>query len=185
MRQRPQQLFPPALIEAAELARKLFERLPALCICLCRHDIGDSFRLCQVQFAVLKRAAGEFAGLCQSHSGLPPHHGVNGGDDRRTSMKVQLGHRLSRIAMGRRKERDKAVVYQFLALRIAKPHAGQATSWHWAYPDCPERLRCTWAGDPDLRDPGAARRGGAGKNRVGGRRLDQRMGSQIDAQETG
>ena len=72
-----------------------------------------------------------------------------------------------------------------MALGIAEMGTAEAPGRRCTGAQGLKHRRRARAGDPDHRDPGAAGRCRAGKNRVGGRRLDQRMGSQIDAEETG
>ena len=63
MRQQSQQTRAPAAVERAKIAVELAQRLAPLRLGLGRDEIGDRLGLRQVELAVEKGAAGEFAGL--------------------------------------------------------------------------------------------------------------------------
>src|SRR5207302_1038211 len=63
MRQEPQQPVAPAAVERAEMTVELAQGLAALRLGLGGGEIGHRLRLRQVELAVVKGAAGEFAGL--------------------------------------------------------------------------------------------------------------------------
>src|SRR5262249_59632651 len=94
-------------------------------------------------------------------------------------------HILARVAVGRRKDRNEAVVDELPALGIAEPGTRQA-SGRWLRGTqglhCRERARTR---DPDHGDPGPARSRGAGEDGVGGRRWGQSGARRAAAQETG
>ena len=57
------QARPPALVDAAQRAAALAERLAALALGFGVHEVGEALGFGQVELAVLEGAAGEFAGL--------------------------------------------------------------------------------------------------------------------------
>jgi len=73
MRENARQAVAPALVEAAELAVELAERLAALHLGLGCREIGNGFSLQQIELAVEKGAAGKLAGLGEPQSKLAQH----------------------------------------------------------------------------------------------------------------
>ena len=75
MRQEAQQPLAPAAIQRPERAVELAQRLAALRLGLGGGEIGDGLGLGQVELAVQKGAAGEFAGLGEAQpaaAAIPP-----------------------------------------------------------------------------------------------------------------
>ena len=68
MGESPGQALAPAAIEITKLTVELAKRLTALCLGLGRSEIGDGLGLYEIELAVDKGAAGEFAGLGESQS---------------------------------------------------------------------------------------------------------------------
>ena len=95
------QAIAPAVIEAAEFAVELAQRLATLRLRLGRGKIGDGLGLQQIELAVDKGAAGEFAGLGESQPEAAQrlrHSGEHGA----TAVHMKLGNILSRRAPRRR-----------------------------------------------------------------------------------
>ena len=107
MRQQSQQPRAPAAIERAELAIELAQGLAALRLGLGRDQIGDRFGLGQIELAVQKGAAGEFAGLgeAQPHARQRRDHRR---DDRAAAMDVKFGDILAGNAARRRETTARA-----------------------------------------------------------------------------
>ncbi len=112
----------PLAIEAAQLAVELAQSLAALRLGLGRGEVGDRLGLGQVELAVQKGAAGEFAGLgeaqpepaeCRDHRG---EHGA-------AAVQMELGDILAGKARRRRKPQDQRVVERLAGRRIDEPAA--------------------------------------------------------------
>ena len=87
------QLAPPALIDGAQSASALAERLAALALGLGVHEVGKAFGFGQVELAVLEGAAGEFAGLRQAERRAGCRAAsITRRDHRRAAMDVEFGH---------------------------------------------------------------------------------------------
>ncbi len=109
-RGRLNQLPTPSLVDRAQLALGLAERLAALALGFGVHKIGQTLRLREVEFAMLKGAAGEFSGLCRPHAFLG-EAGVNHGfDHSRPAMDVKLGDMLAGKARRRREPQRQTLV---------------------------------------------------------------------------
>ena len=118
--QRSHQLRAPALVEPAELAIELAQRLARLCRGLGRDQIGQPFRGGEVDPPVQEGAPAELAGLGRTQSGQTGegheercHHGAS-------AMHLQLEHVLAGGARRSREPQHEPLVDRHAARRIVQ-----------------------------------------------------------------
>ena len=109
-RLRAQQLVAPRLVERAQRALRLGERLTALRLGLGLHEIGETFHLGEIELAVLECAAREFAGLGEPRAVEREHRVDHRADHGGAAMDVQLGHVFAGEARRRREPQHQAAV---------------------------------------------------------------------------
>ncbi len=156
------QALRPIAIEAAELAVELAQGLTALRFGLGRRKVGDPLGLGEVELAVLKRAAGEFAGF-----GEPQPEAAERTDDRgkhgAAAVQVEFGDVLAGKARRCGKPQDESVVERVAGRRGRRAGGGAPSARRreaaGQRSDRPRRRRAGEAQDGDGGASGRRRRG--------------------------
>ncbi len=107
----------PVAIEAAQLAIELAQGLAALRLGLGHGEVGDRLGLGQVELAVLKGAAGEFAGLGQAQP-EPGQRRDDRGQHRAAAVHMEFGDILAGGAVRRREPQHQRVVERVARCRV-------------------------------------------------------------------
>src|SRR5262249_44943948 len=150
----------------AEIARELALRLAALGFGLGGNEIADRLGLQQIELAVEKGAAREFAGFGEPQP-EPAERLHDGSEHSAAAMQMKLGDIFCGHALRCRKPQHEPVIEALSTLRIDHPAAAR-NAWGQKAPDerryRSPRLRPGNADDRDSGAPGCRRRS---KDRVG------------------
>ncbi len=158
----------PAPIQIAEPALELPHGLAALRLGLGGGEIGHRLGLGQVELAVQKRPAGEFARLGEAQP-EPAQDLHQPGNDRAAAVQVKLGDILAGAAVRRRKPQHEAVVEPLAGFGIDEPSTPGQPRRRQSAGERDYGSGAVRAGQAQDRDGGTARRRRRGKYRVGSR----------------
>ena len=155
----------PAVIEAMQPAFHLGERLAALGLGLGRHQVGDAFRLREVEAAGLEGAPGELAGLGGAEPRRRCERVRERGDDRGAAMDVELRDILAGGAGGAWKPERQSPVDRLTRIRLAEAARRGAARRRQRRPADPRQRLCRrGARDADHRDGGPPAAAGEGED---------------------
>ncbi len=126
MRQQAQQPPAPAAIHLAEPPVELPQSLASLRIGFGSGQIGHRLGLRQVELAVKKGAAGEFARLRQPQP-LPAQHRHHGTEHSAAAMQMQFGDIFAGNAARRRQPQHQPVIEVVAGFRVSQPRVPRDT----------------------------------------------------------
>ena len=162
------QTLPPSLIEAKQRSARLPQSLPSLRGGFRLDEIRQPLRAGQIELAVLKRAAGELAGLRQAAAFDVPQRRQHALDHGPAAVHLEFRHVLAGLAFRRREPEHQRLVQNFAgAGMLDLPERGEARLGQRRRHPL-DRLARRRPRDADDRDARAAVPAGKRKDGVGG-----------------
>ena len=162
----------PATINLTQFAAELPHCLAALRLGLGRGEIGDRLGLQQIELAVEKGAAGEFAGLGEPQP-EPGEHLHDRGEHGAAAVQMEFRHILAGRTPRRRKPQDQPLIERLSALRIDQAPPLRDPRWRQAARKPRHRPAGIRPGEAQDRDSSASRCRRRRENRLGGRIVQQ------------
>jgi hypothetical protein len=166
LRHQRQQPVSPAVVNGAQCAFQLAQRLAALGGGFRRNQVIDRLRLQQVHPAIQERAPGELAGLGGARA--PAHQRIgNVINDRLAAMHMQFGRVLAGIGGGGWQEQRDRAIQNTVVLRVAEgPQRGATRLGHMVVGKGNQDGARASAGNANDGDGSATRRCGGGETGV-------------------